>query len=678
MINVKKFTPPILVLTGVMCLSACALEEQTEPAEEAYTKAFIKEFGLIASDQDWNMATQGSVTVNTGSATNVKIYALVDGTYRLVGNYADVTGTQTLTFDIPKGVEDIRVENPTYSFNVKVGETVSFVGTRGMVASSDDSNVKVEDAGKEITLDESDAKVYRNKLPEGKNNLKRDGIVKNFSFTGVKELTIYPIYWQTSQTLTLGIYYKNASDNIVHVPVYTIKDTDKETARLLVKANSEAEDGTEYFIYNSKGVKDKKNNTPNSTYLSIIKEKISQNSWKNGSLTEAEKTTITDILSKAFGVDRNYTFTLSLSDLTNWTESGTTVYGGKFTYTYHRDAVEETEYHVFTDAKETTATLPNWSISEDFEGEILSKGIKVTVPSNLVFGMYITYKDSKNKDIYFYSQKSENKATDSECHAVTYVDGSSKERYLGFEDWPNTDTNNNPSDFDLNDIIVRLDITTAGETTDTGIKDEDESSKTETANGWIIACEDLGSTDDFDFNDIVFKVTHVSGETSVTITPLAAGGVLKAEIYWNNDKLNSKKLIGEIHELLGAEPTSTGSYPMINTYSITNSGEEIVRTDASNIGGDYSIENQKKTGNLGKFYIMVYKNSTEQAYTITAPRVGGAPQMFVVPDSWKWPKERVDIRDAYPDFKKWGTDNTEKEYNWYTNRADATGEVVER
>ena len=46
------------------------------------------------------------------------------------------------------------------------------------------------------------------------------------------------------------------------------------------------------------------------------------------------------------------------------------------------------------------------------------------------------------------------------------------------------------------------------------------------AQGWIIACEDLGGSLDFDFNDVVFGISHVAGETTARVTALAAGGTL--------------------------------------------------------------------------------------------------------------------------------------------------------
>ena len=43
---------------------------------------------------------------------------------------------------------------------------------------------------------------------------------------------------------------------------------------------------------------------------------------------------------------------------------------------------------------------------------------------------------------------------------------------------------------------------------------------------WTMAYEDLGGTFDYDFNDVVFRVSHVSGDNYAMIYPKGAGGTL--------------------------------------------------------------------------------------------------------------------------------------------------------
>ena len=48
----------------------------------------------------------------------------------------------------------------------------------------------------------------------------------------------------------------------------------------------------------------------------------------------------------------------------------------------------------------------------------------------------------------------------------------------------------------------------------------------------------MGKDRDYDFNDIVFSVSFISGQKTATITPLAAGGVLPAKLYVDNAQGN--------------------------------------------------------------------------------------------------------------------------------------------
>ncbi|MCC8119941.1 MAG: LruC domain-containing protein [Bacteroidales bacterium] len=209
-----------------------------------------------------------------------------------------------------------------------------------------------------------------------------------------------------------------------------------------------------------------------------------------------------------------------------------------------------------------------------------------------------------------------------EVAAVTYkADGTI---VLGFEDG---------TDKDMNDILMLVNGVDGSEIIEVIAEVNDPQS-------WLIACEDLGSTGDYDFNDIVFKVSHVVGETYVVFTPLAAGGVYAANVYHNNVDL------GEIHNLLDGTTAANGSYPMLNTSSYTSSSTNGTIT----VGEDFSI-----TDNMGGFSIVV--TGKETTITIHAPNAGTAPQMMCLPGDWKWPKEYTDIRTAYPNFKNWSEDS---------------------
>lgn len=173
------------------------------------------------------------------------------------------------------------------------------------------------------------------------------------------------------------------------------------------------------------------------------------------------------------------------------------------------------------------------------------------------------------------------------------------------------------------------------------------------AQPWILACEDLGNADDFDFNDIVFKVEHVAGSATATVTPLAAGGVLAAKIYYG------ETLIGEIHEMLGAS-----GFAITNTTSKGNGGA----SQTIEVSDGFSM-----TNNMGDFKIKIMgKDGKEtEVTTVNAPENGAAPQMICIDGStnWAWPTERTKISDAYPGFGEWGANYTANP-DWYENAND--------
>jgi len=177
------------------------------------------------------------------------------------------------------------------------------------------------------------------------------------------------------------------------------------------------------------------------------------------------------------------------------------------------------------------------------------------------------------------------------CYGAIYKTNGNT--FLSFEDYRGAI--NDPSGYDLNDLIVM--ITPAP--TYHGVEVEEQSMT------WTVACEDLGSTGDIDFNDIVFSVNYVSGSNEATVTPLAAGGIYKAELYYGNDKL------GEIHELLGATGTD-GSYPMINTTSKTATAKTI----KNGVGSNFSMTNNM--GGLPTGRLVKRPTSTGTRHTMRA------------------------------------------------------------
>lgn len=158
--------------------------------------------------------------------------------------------------------------------------------------------------------------------------------------------------------------------------------------------------------------------------------------------------------------------------------------------------------------------------------------------------------------------------------------------------------------------------------------------KTVAEEGRII-CEDLGTSDDFDFNDIVFDATiYTDGTCDITI--LAAGGTLDITVAGEDIHSHTGKMTTKCNYAL---PTKTGYSHLIDI--------PIVVTTTNSAGEITSYELHCKAG--------------------------AAPQKICVPKTYKWCTERTHIDDAYPEFKEWVKANNGM--NWTNN--PVAGKVVE-
>lgn len=218
--------------------------------------------------------------------------------------------------------------------------------------------------------------------------------------------------------------------------------------------------------------------------------------------------------------------------------------------------------------------------------------------------------------------------------------------FLGFED--------GGGDEDLNDIVFWVQGQYKTPEPPITVPDPDPLPEPQ-SESWIIACEDLGNTDDIDFNDVVFSVSHTAGETTAKVTPLAAGGVLPSNIYYGGSNL------GEIHNLInGAQPNANGQYSMLNTGSKGTPGSAITIT----VPADYSVTNHGFT---------VKVKDQNESIVLESAEIGTAPQMLVLPGEWAWPTERTPIGTAFPMFVEWSkAANTA--IDWY--KSPVEGKVV--
>lgn len=151
-----------------------------------------------------------------------------------------------------------------------------------------------------------------------------------------------------------------------------------------------------------------------------------------------------------------------------------------------------------------------------------------------------------------------------------------------------------------------------------------------------IMCEDLGDTDDFDFNDVVFDVSVQRSWLKIYLQ--AAGGTLPVELYYNGER------ICEVHEAFGV-PTTT----MVNT--TPDMVRPVVQYDVKVSDQDVFNPND----------IEIRVNNTEKGiiYTLSAD-LGSAPYKICVPSTVAFTAERENIELKYPKFRDWVNDSSQK------------------
>ena len=144
-----------------------------------------------------------------------------------------------------------------------------------------------------------------------------------------------------------------------------------------------------------------------------------------------------------------------------------------------------------------------------------------------------------------------------------------------------------------------------------------------------IICEDLGASDDFDFNDVVFDALMKDGKTYIKV--LAAGGTLPLTVAGK-----------EVHDIFNV-PTST----MVNTqpnahYATTTDKQEFVVDQVWSSYKEIPV----------KVAIDATDMTEESMITLKAEK-GAAPQKIAVDTNFEWCDERQQIETKYTNFKEY-------------------------
>jgi hypothetical protein len=706
----------LLACVGLVSTSSCVSDPILPSQSELFNREFIKQFGLIDSNQDWNNATRGKVTVKVNTPQQVKVTTTIGSHNYLLADYSDVSGSRTIEFDMPRGVKDITVSAAGKSIKTQVGGSADFGNLSRAIwdDKEQDAIVKIARTPEYREISDVAIRSFGEYLPENHDN--RDKVTQNFSYVANGPFIVYPVFWYTNSYNTLGIYYiKNKGkddETMVYVPFYTNKIKHKNstggnleyiTKDHLHPAISAQWDSGEYIMYITDGSSEWLQNNKNSVrdfdeadwesfknqfcktfdpfnnkpysfnfthlpqnlpqqvkeqiYIDDIKWKIEEEDWR-------VTVTITDIHTTAskeyFDSDGNWIYPEGKQQsypeyekYANYLEDGLSIEemvnaGFDFPYRWRSEGIRiditpGTEFGMFIRAEDKAPSEESVQVREVPMVYDESRGYKM--PQNDGFTRMYSQQKYNTDNM---TTKGGDGQVEPAVHAATYYyDAPSGRTYqvLGFEDWHNGDSDK----IDLNDIIFFIDSENPLDIPEIKDEDIDEPTPAEPIK-WLIACEDLGMLDDFDFNDVVFEVEHVSGQKTATIRPLASGGTL--EVYLKRDNGDGTAWKSpEWHSLFNHDIKTP-----VNVGGATGTAQPLTIDVPEDFSITSSNDNSGYQSNMGGFHLEVTRTDGN-IVGIEPPGNGTAPQMFLIyqsPDKkWRWPKERSHITWGYPNFNSW-------------------------
>lgn len=161
---------------------------------------------------------------------------------------------------------------------------------------------------------------------------------------------------------------------------------------------------------------------------------------------------------------------------------------------------------------------------------------------------------------------------------------------------------------------------------------------------WTLGFEDMGTTGDFDFNDVVIKVVP-NTDQKAKVYLCATGGTYEAEIHYNGPK--SDVNLGVAQKLMGS---------MINTNGQLTHPEML-------LGEVEWPDGYTMPTDAHRFYIVV---KGQKIAISTTPNE--APKAICAMGEWRWPIERVSLVEAYPMVGEWAKNvNNAEARDWYNH-----------
>jgi len=199
---------------------------------------------------------------------------------------------------------------------------------------------------------------------------------------------------------------------------------------------------------------------------------------------------------------------------------------------------------------------------------------------------------------------------------------------------------------------------------------------------YTYAFEDNRKTCDFDLNDVVLQVKYKEGsnKTKLEIKLVAAGCEYDNYVYLGSTRIEWANG-AEVHDALGVKKgqmVNTGGGKSIAAQAVTKEIDTPAGFDFQE--ADFKIKPYKKNADPSVDDPLETDDGfigiIEEGNPSGLPK---APVGIVIPDKWKWPIERTNVTNAYPEFVAWGKQENvnlrKAKSDWY--KSHVSGTVVE-
>lgn len=671
-------------VSAAMCGCSTDVIDMPTDAENAYTKAFIEEFGLPDPNHDWSLATTAGLTVKTEKPVHLRVLADIDGERYLFADLQGFHGKEQVPVVIPKAAKELILEvdgaqmkcDPNADIDLDSPKSRSYFEVGNEYIVNDQPSLTINEGnayqGRVIAyLTEDNPEIlkvletpweseYLIKDKDGNSRMPKidilltedndDDLMGDFEVAPILIKTPWP---EETQLFDIGLIGSGGSQP-EHSNMLSFPNIDETFG--IGYYNSQID--SEHRVPNNFVTKDRKARYFTTSYVHASNNKIK---YETGISYWLKRLKVYDTDHSADDASFRYSHTFSKYNFSDW--------GTSASFDTYVDGVQNAYCSCYY-----------------FE--------------NVPFKYYVEGDESNTlheTTVFVYGLFSSPYTPAEEINPLGGVDAF----IIEFS-----------SEEDTNNKMKHARITHGGIPEHTW--------------NWRIMAEDLGSVGDWDFNDLVVDFSHqiincpyasdgvyadknytskFNTNHKITVTPRAAGGTLPIYLVWNGnvaepydlellagmkvselieeeisqtvygepqhgEKYENNFIIGkELHSWLGNANTST----MINTRNgITNTGESVTfyfSSIGSNLGSYVEINKLFSVivDNDGVIEPTPLSENTPGVYTFNKDNFPGCtvialpdsetnsnvPQMFMVDQRFNWAKETIHINEAYTGFPNW-------------------------